>query len=91
MSLNESNVHLASLVISVDLSKVLRIALSFASYLIIKLQQPTSWITTLEHFLNKINSRAESILEELEKKGSSRPKAMRAHALKRFGEEHPDM
>jgi hypothetical protein len=45
----------------------------------------------LEHFLNKITSQAESILGELEKKGSSRPKALKANAIKRFGEEHPDL
>ena len=48
-------------------------------------------IGILEHFLFSVKANIDAILGRLEERGSKRPKALRAHALKRFGAEHPDM
>jgi hypothetical protein len=41
--------------------------------------------------LHRIEQKTKTILDNLEARGSKRPKALRAHSLKKYGAEHPDL
>ncbi|TPX48015.1 hypothetical protein SeMB42_g02012 [Synchytrium endobioticum] len=57
---------------------------------VLDLSRPEGIITTLDHFLALFNERVETLLHGLEKRGSKRPTALRKHAWKKYGGEHPD-
>ena len=63
---------------------------SFTMGIILDLSRPHTLLPTLLHFLAAISARLTSVLESLETRGSKRPKAVRAHHLKKYGAEHPD-
>ncbi|KAG5457035.1 MAG: hypothetical protein BJ554DRAFT_3063 [Olpidium bornovanus] len=48
-------------------------------------------VPLVDTLLDKLAKEVNRILDSLEKRGSKRPKALRAHALKRFGPEHADL
>ncbi|KAJ3093813.1 Cytoplasmic dynein 2 light intermediate chain 1, partial [Physocladia obscura] len=73
IAVTESNIHLSTFVIVIDLS------------------DPSEAVPVLEHFLDKIQIRANKILDSLESRGSKRPKGMKAFALRKYGSEHPDV
>ncbi|RKO82962.1 hypothetical protein BDK51DRAFT_11746, partial [Blyttiomyces helicus] len=58
--------------------------------IVLDLSKPSEVLNTLEHFLQKIEARVAAILAGLEARGSRRPRALKAHAWKRFGVDHPD-
>ncbi|KAJ3015887.1 UNVERIFIED_CONTAM: Cytoplasmic dynein 2 light intermediate chain 1 [Siphonaria sp. JEL0065] len=70
---SESNIHLTTFVIVIDLSV------------------PEDALPVLEHFLDKIQTRSKRVLDGLEARGSKRPKGLRAFAVKKYGNEHPDI
>ncbi|KAJ3331380.1 Cytoplasmic dynein 2 light intermediate chain 1, partial [Blyttiomyces sp. JEL0837] len=54
------------------------------------LSEPAEAVHLLAYFLERIEKRTSAILDNLEQRGSKRPKALRAFALKKFGNDHPD-
>lgn len=76
----ETNIQNTSIMIVVDLSKVL-FGLT---------TQPGQILALIKHFIDKIGLRVRQVLDGLEQRGSKRPKAMRSHAWIRFGADHPD-
>lgn len=58
--------------------------------IVVDLSRPFEVVDTTLHFLDKLNTRLKTLFANLEQRGSRRPKAMRAHALKKFGDNHPD-
>ncbi|KAI9204137.1 uncharacterized protein BJ171DRAFT_582113 [Polychytrium aggregatum] len=57
---------------------------------VLDLSEPANLLATLTTLFTKIRSRVDSILGGLEERGSKRPKALRSHAWKKFGVDHPD-
>lgn len=45
----------------------------------------------MNSFLTSLRARISQIFDGLEARGSKRPKALRSHAAKLFGPEHPDI
>ncbi|KAI9348765.1 hypothetical protein DFJ73DRAFT_960173 [Zopfochytrium polystomum] len=58
---------------------------------VVDLSQPAEAISVLEFYMDRIAARVKTILDGLEQRGSKRPKGMKAFALKRFGQDHPDL
>lgn len=56
----------------------------------VDLSDPISLLSTLDHFLTRITNHTNTILENLEKRGSKRPKSLKAYAWKKFGLDHAD-
>ncbi|KAL7754452.1 cell division control protein [Sorochytrium milnesiophthora] len=59
-------------------------------FAIADLSEPSTILDVLKPTVDKYAACVNALLDSLEKRGSRRPKAMRAHALKRYGAEHPD-
>ncbi|KAI9136455.1 hypothetical protein BKA69DRAFT_1104025 [Paraphysoderma sedebokerense] len=60
-------------------------------FIVLDLSEPSQVVPIAEHFFAKLKSRVTTILENLEKRGSKRPKGLKAFAWKKYGgEPHPD-
>ncbi|KAI9159195.1 hypothetical protein H9P43_008532 [Blastocladiella emersonii ATCC 22665] len=61
-----------------------------AAVVCVDLSRPRELVAAMEHFVTALAMRVEEILGGLEKRGSKRPKGLRAFAAKRYGGDHPD-
>ncbi|KAJ3414837.1 Cytoplasmic dynein 2 light intermediate chain 1 [Chytridiales sp. JEL 0842] len=59
--------------------------------IVVDLSEPADAIKLLEVLLNRIEKRVKSVLDGLDQRGSKRPRAMKHHATKKYGNEHPDL
>ncbi|KAJ3276038.1 Cytoplasmic dynein 2 light intermediate chain 1 [Terramyces sp. JEL0728] len=88
--------HIYELAGGVNLSNLLEIPIcesnihTSSAVLVVDLSKPEEILDTLDHFIERIKSRTNAVLDRLESRGSKRPQALRNYAMKRYGSEHPD-
>jgi len=58
--------------------------------IVLDLSKPENIIDEYQEIIEVVNSRIDSILKSLEKRGSRRPKALTLYSWKKYGNSHPD-